>query len=152
MTDAYNAAERRHVREAAKSAKFADRQRADVVTSIMSVANGRAWVLEILEQCHAFASSFTGNALQTAFAEGERNVGLRLLNDIMACCPDRYVEMMRERQSRDLTAERRRSQNGDGGVERSDDPDFDGEGRWIGQGPDPRQPGQDEVPWDLQTR
>jgi hypothetical protein len=31
-----------------------------------------------------------------ACAEGERNIGLRLLSDLMQACPDRYIEMLKE--------------------------------------------------------
>lgn len=88
---------------------------------------------EVLEACHIFASSHTGNALNTAFAEGERNIGLRLLNGIMAAAPDQYVQMMRERNERDATAESRRRQatgpNPDRGDRNSaaDYPDPDGD-------------------------
>jgi len=30
------------------------------------------------------------------FAEGERNMGLRLLADLMRACPARYIEMVQE--------------------------------------------------------
>jgi hypothetical protein len=112
----YNAAERRHVREAARASRVADRQRQDVVASIMSLVPGRQWMLELLEGCHLFASSFTGNALETAFAEGERNVGLKLLADIMRVCPQQYILMVQERNERDRANERRRdSSNGASG-------------------------------------
>jgi hypothetical protein len=37
-----------------------------------------------------------------AFAEGERNISLRLLADINRVCPDQYVMMLRERHAREL--------------------------------------------------
>lgn len=40
---------------------------------------GRAIAFDLLERCHVFRSSYTGNA-DTNFREGERNVGLHLLN------------------------------------------------------------------------
>jgi hypothetical protein len=112
----YNAAERAHVKAAAKAAKVADRERREIVGGIMSVAPGRSWMLDLLERCHIFQVSFNGNALASAFAEGERNVGLKLLNDIMSFCPDQYIAMMQERNERDRANESRRSRtNHDGG-------------------------------------
>lgn len=64
-----------------------------------------------------------------AFNEGHRDIGLRLLADIMQFCPDRYMEMMRERNTRDNANERRRGQNTDGGVEGPIDSGDDGEAR-----------------------
>lgn len=115
----YNAAERKDVRKAEKAAKLADRQRAEIVSGIMSVAPGRAWMLDRLESASVFATTFNPDALQMAFAEGNRNQGLQLLNDIMQHCPEQYVLMMRERNERDAArstpSERAGSQEPDGG-------------------------------------
>lgn len=127
MSDVYNAAERADVRRATKAARVADRQRVEIVTQNMSTPAGRAWILDILEAAHIFASSFTTDALSTAFREGERNIGLRLLNDIMTSCPDQYITMMRESNERHAarTSERSGSKDGDGGDQgpTGDDPD-----------------------------
>jgi len=101
MSDEYNAAERSHVRLAEKEAKREENERKEIIKGLMSLAAGRAWVLARLESCHIFAPSFSRNALDMAFAEGERNVGLQILNDIMSACPDRYADMMEERNERD---------------------------------------------------
>jgi hypothetical protein len=114
MSDAYNAAEREDVKEASKRAKAAERARRELIVHIMDINSGRAWLLEILEACHIFSPSFTPNALQMAFNEGERNVGLQLLASVMRYCPDKYTDMMRERNARDSASERRRSQNANG--------------------------------------
>ncbi len=119
----YNAAHRPDVKAAAKLAKLADLQRQEVISSLMSTVPGRQWMLERLERTHVFSVSFNGDSLRSAFAEGERNVGLQDLNDIMRFCPDKYLLMMQERNQRDLShagstaAERSSSPNGDGGVE-----------------------------------
>lgn len=104
----YNASERRHVRSNAKAAKLADQQRTECIGGIMSVAPGRGWMHDLLESCHVFRTTFSGNALHGAFNEGARNIGLRLLNDIMSSCPDLYILMMREANERNITADVRR--------------------------------------------
>lgn len=101
MSDVYDASNRRHVRLATKEAKREEAERKEIIRGLMSLAAGRAWMLARLESCHVFASSYSSNPYDTAFAEGERNVGLQLLNDIMSACPDRYTEMMNERNERD---------------------------------------------------
>src|SRR6266702_1556336 len=105
----YDASNRKDVRKAEKAARQQERTRQDIIKGIMSVAGGRSWMLDILESCHVFASSFSIDSSRMAFSEGERNVGLQLLNDIMAACPDQYVVMMRERNERNLAAERTRA-------------------------------------------
>lgn len=110
MSDApYNAAERSHVKAAAKQAKALDRDRATVLRSIMDSASGRAWILDRLERCHCFSSSFSPDPLAMAFTEGERNIGLQDLNDLMRYTPDSYVLMMRERNERDASTSTSRS-------------------------------------------
>ena len=132
MTDEpYNAAEREDVKALAKLAKQADKERQSVIMHIMDMKSGRAWLLEILEACHVFAPSFTPNALQMAFNEGERNVGLQLLASIMRYCPDDYTLMMRERNARDSASERRRSQNGNRRDQGRVDPDDSADDRTI---------------------
>jgi hypothetical protein len=96
----YNAAERSHVKAAAKASRFADKARLETIRSIMDTVSGRAYMLGRLERCHIFASSFNTDPGLMAFAEGERNVGLQDLKDIMEACPDQYTLMMRESNDR----------------------------------------------------
>src|SRR5512143_2239033 len=98
----YNTADRKEIRKAEKAAKIAERQRRDVISGLMSSNPGRAWMLEILERCHLFQTSFDTNAAITAFREGERNIGAQFLSDIMRACPDQFMLMMRERNERDI--------------------------------------------------
>lgn len=121
-----NAGERKDVRALEKLAKQTERQRLEVTVMIMSTTPGREWMLNKLERSHIFASSMTGDPLQTAFNEGERNIGLQDLNDIMRCCPDQYILMMQERNARDAARERaltqhNGSENDGRDVEGSDD-------------------------------
>ena|SRR5215510_4499172 len=104
---AYDASNRRDVRTAQKLAKVAEQQRKEIMNGIMSVTPGRKWMCELLETCHIFATSFSDSQLRMAFMEGQREIGLRMLSDIMAACPDQYVEMMRERNARSSTDESR---------------------------------------------
>jgi hypothetical protein len=73
---------------------------------------------ELLETCHIFSTSFSDVDLRMAFMEGQREIGLRLLMDIMGACPDHYIQMMRESNERqsvhDARFSRRDSADGDG--------------------------------------
>lgn len=65
--------------------------------SLLKSETGRRFCWKIMEQAHVFSSSFDrDNQHATAFREGERNMGLMLLADIMEACPDRYLQMQRE--------------------------------------------------------
>ena len=120
-----NAADRKDVRRLEKQARLADRQRQEVITSIMSTLAGRQWLWDKLSECHLFITTFNGDALQSAYMEGQRAVGLSMLSDIMIACPDQYIQAMRESNERSATNERRSSpvdNGGDSGSGDSDDP------------------------------
>jgi hypothetical protein len=110
----------------AKNAKARQAQDDAVVQSIMASPGGRAWMLDQLEFCAVFHTTFTGDALSSAFKEGHRTVGLRLLAGIMRACPDAYIQMMKE-----STDGRRPDLDRS---DRDDDRNYDASGRWIGDG------------------
>ena len=116
----YSAADRKDIRRAEKDEAVATRQRGEVIFGLMSTSPGRAYIWEQLSAAHIFSTSFALDALQMAFSEGERNAGLRLLNDIMDTCPDEFILMMRERNERDSARQRPGSQDGNGGAGGSD--------------------------------
>ena len=118
-----NAADRKDIRRLEKQARLADRQRQEVITSIMSTLAGRQWLWDKLSECHLFITTFNGDALQSAYMEGQRAVGLSMLSDIMIACPDQYIQAMRESNERSATNERRSSPQPDGGDSGSGDPD-----------------------------
>lgn len=63
---------------------------------LMSDKRGRRFMHRLLSRAHLYHSSFTGEPHSTAFKEGERNVGLTFLADVMEACPDRYTAMQQE--------------------------------------------------------
>jgi hypothetical protein len=109
LSEPYNAAERSHVKALAKTARFVEKAGLETVRGIMDTSSGRAWMLSVLNRCHIFSASFNTNALSMAFSEGERNVGLQFLKDIMAAAPDMYTVMMREDNERNTAISATRS-------------------------------------------
>lgn len=67
----------------------------DLLT-VMSKQDGRRFVYRLLEQAGIYHSSFHTNALTMAHAEGRRQLGLWLLNEIMYSCYPEYQLMMKE--------------------------------------------------------
>jgi hypothetical protein len=63
---------------------------------LMSSKRGRRVVWRLLDQAGVFRSSFNTNAMEMAFAEGNRNYGLRILSMIHSQCPELYPTMMKE--------------------------------------------------------
>ena len=78
-----------------KQAERIEAKRQDAFRSLMATADGRRWVWWLLERCGVFRSSFTGDAT-TYFHEGTRNVGLMVIADINALCPQHFATMMTE--------------------------------------------------------
>ncbi len=71
----------------------------DDIAWLMSTESGRRFVWRALEQCGVFRISFSTNALQMAFAEGNRNYGNNLLSMVTSICPEKYSVMMKENAS-----------------------------------------------------
>jgi len=102
-----NAADRKSVRQQEKAARLAERERQEVITSIMSTPAGRAWLWDTLAGCHIFVTTFIPDSNASAFQEGRRSIGLSLLADIMAACPDYYIQAMRESNERYISNDNR---------------------------------------------
>jgi hypothetical protein len=75
-----------------------DRRLRDTLGGILSIPDGREWILALLADCNVFEMSFViGSPDMTAFNEGKRAVGNKLLTEITETFPDLYIKMMRER-------------------------------------------------------
>src|SRR5215467_1326033 len=131
----YDAGNRKDVRTLEKQAKLEETQRREIISGIMSVAPGRRWMCDLLEHCHIFSTSYSDVAHRMAFMEGQREVGILLLTDIMASCPDNYVLMMGERNARQSATDARLSRT-------------DGDGSDSGSGSDDDSGGDDSADFD----
>lgn len=70
------------------------------LTWLMGIKRGRRIVWRLLSHAGVFRQSFDpSNATVTAFQEGQRSMGLRLLAQLMAHCPTGYAQMVEERGS-----------------------------------------------------
>jgi hypothetical protein len=63
---------------------------------LMGSKRGRRIIWRHLERAGVFRLSFNTNAMQMAFAEGNRNDGLRTLALVHALCPELYPVMIKE--------------------------------------------------------
>jgi hypothetical protein len=92
----FNASDPAQVAAKRRSAGKKRKDRESIVYTILSTQSGREWMHSLLESCHCFNSSFTGEALTMAFREGERNIGLMITAQIMKAAPDEFVLMLKE--------------------------------------------------------
>jgi hypothetical protein len=90
-----NAANKKEVEQANREEKFSYKQQLADIRLILESEQGRRFLWKYLSKCGVFKSSFTGNS-QTFFLEGQRNIGLQLMEDIMAADADAYVKMAKE--------------------------------------------------------
>lgn len=87
-----NAADESQVRNAEIKKKLIDDQIHNDLKYILDSEQGRRFVWRILEMTGLFKSSFTGSS-ETYFLEGQRNIGLKLLAEVMNCDPQAYMKM-----------------------------------------------------------
>ena len=71
-------------------------EQADDLRWLLSGPRGRRIAWRWLESAGVFRTSFSADALAMAFAEGQRNAGLRLMDQVLAVRPDAYTQMVKE--------------------------------------------------------
>jgi hypothetical protein len=77
---------------------------------LMGSRRGRRILWRLLDHTGVFRLSFNTNAMQMAFAEGNRNYGNRTLAAIHSTCPELYPLMIKE-QANDRDADDGTSRN-----------------------------------------
>jgi hypothetical protein len=90
---AYNAGDAQQVAKRQSKAKIREHLKKSGFRKLMSDSEGRAWMWDLLTECGVFHSSFSKDALEIAFAEGRRDIGLRRLAEINRLDPNLYAKM-----------------------------------------------------------
>lgn len=83
--------QRRSLREREAAA-----QAADDLAFVMSDPRGRRFMWRLLGATGMYAASFNHSGSITAFNEGQRNIGLKLVADITGTIPEQYLVMQGE--------------------------------------------------------
>jgi len=96
-----NAADAEQVQAAGRKERFRNKQELEDVRTILELPAGRRFVWRYLEKAGIFETSFTGNNT-TFFNEGRRDIGLKLLADVMQAKPEAYVQMAQEAEKREV--------------------------------------------------
>lgn len=87
---------KRHRTRGRNKAKLAERQYQSDLAKLMSEAWGRRLVWTWLERANIFHPVFSTHSGEMSFKEGQRNVGLRLMNELVAIAPFEYDLMVQE--------------------------------------------------------
>lgn len=90
------AADPKIVKEKGQKAKSRAERDIDDVATILSDIRGRRFLWRYLQECGVFKTSFNNSGSVTAFNEGMRNIGLKLLAEIMEADSEAYVLMAKE--------------------------------------------------------
>lgn len=69
------------------------------IRRLMTSKWGRRFLWRLMDQAGVFRLSFANDPMAMAFAEGNRNSGLRILNLIHTLCPEHYNAMLKEQTS-----------------------------------------------------
>lgn len=94
----YNAHDAAAVAKAQRKEKRLRKKKLRVVEVIMSNEDGRAWMYDFLGiNCHIFSDNpMNSTPERNGRYEGERAVGLRVLDEVMSAAPEMFWEMRRE--------------------------------------------------------
>lgn len=97
---AFDAGEQHSVETRAKRAKRQQRERDTALGALLDLREGRALVWELLSRSHIMHTSVMPGQTpeMTAFREGERNIGLALLHDVLRVRPSAFAQMQTEAQ------------------------------------------------------
>lgn len=91
-----NAADEDQVKGAkGRLARARERETSDLM-AVLSTREGRRHYWRLMSRCGVFGLSFTRSSRQTAFNEGERNIGLLLFSELTEHAPDNYALMISE--------------------------------------------------------
>jgi len=93
-----NVADKEQVKAAESKELRKREQELKDLSDVLQTPYGRRFVWRYLEKCGVYRSSYTGNS-ETFFREGERNIGLQLVTDIMDANPEMYLKLVRENRS-----------------------------------------------------
>jgi hypothetical protein len=112
MTQAYDPSSSHDVDRRTVRLRLARRHSEAAFDRLMDRRDFRAFVWGLLAQTHVFETSFDPCPQVTAFREGERNVGLAVLDRVNRLCPERYRTMADEA-ARDGAAQELAAQDAD---------------------------------------
>lgn len=86
-----NATDTRKIRRARTKDRLRQIQALKDLEDILATAGGRRWILSLLRRCRIYSVTYAGEAThETAFQEGERNIGLHVLGVLLEEFPAQY--------------------------------------------------------------
>ncbi len=97
MTNIYDVSIKNDKRDQNEQLRLAIQQRAEQdFRAVISIVEGRRFIERLIADAGVYNSTFTDNALTTAYQEGRRTVGLWILEQFTAH-PDLYVQHLTDK-------------------------------------------------------
>lgn len=96
MNPRTNAADENQVRQGKQKDQRTKEREIDDLKGLLSTPGGRRFLWRYIEFCGIFESSFSSSGSEMFFLEGQRNVGLKLIKEIMEADANAYIVMMKE--------------------------------------------------------
>jgi hypothetical protein len=92
-----NTADPRDVKAEQDAAAQLAAQRAQDLLWVLSDDRGRRVLLRVLALCHVYTSSFHPSGSSVYLLEGERNIGLKLVDELQKADPEAYARLLLEK-------------------------------------------------------
>lgn len=93
----FDASDPKQVQAKKTKAGREQKEQLSALRKFLETPAGRAWVWRLLEASHIYATSFvSGDPHSSSFQEGERNLGLRVLSDVLKADPQAFITMSKE--------------------------------------------------------
>ena len=90
------AADPAQIKKAGERAKLTRQTELRDLLHVLDERPGRRFVWRFLSECGIYKSSFHPSGSTVYFLEGRRDVGLKLLADVMEVNPEAYLQMAKE--------------------------------------------------------
>ena len=91
-----NAANQKQIKRASVRESIKRKEEREDMLKLLGMPEGRRVFWRLLSFCNIYGSSYSDNPGFMAFREGQRNVGNKILADIMSVAPEAYITMMKE--------------------------------------------------------
>jgi len=98
MSQKVNASDEKQVKDRDSKERMKRDESVEDVRFLLDRQQGRRFMWSLISYCGVYQETFSGsgNAEVTAFKEGTRKVGLKLIADIIDANPNAYLQMMKE--------------------------------------------------------
>lgn len=91
-----NAANKGHVKNQEHRQRRQETVESKDLQTLLRTPEFRRFAWRYLGECRVYKQTFDHSGSVTAFNEGKRSVGLKILAEITAADPDSYLQMMKE--------------------------------------------------------